>query len=187
MTEEEISEVLPSIALARTFYEYGKLDAMLNAGFDKPDSEIFMMFWELIDATSDFVHHDYDENWDVAKWYFSFEAMVEYYRLCRVYGGLHGLKLKDNPYMQEAQRYVETTMDFNGQYGYAWHLNTRINHKWASGIVFRTDEYFNAEYDLLEALLAIGDWYKRHLEKLRSVIEEEKRLSVSKQMEVMAA
>ena len=41
MTEEEISEVLPSIALARLFYEYGKLDAMLNAGFDTPDSELY--------------------------------------------------------------------------------------------------------------------------------------------------
>lgn len=187
MTEEQISEVLPSIAIARLFYEYGRLDAMLKAGFDSPDSEIYMMFWELIDATADFVHYDYDEGWNVAKWYFSNEDMVEYYRLCRTYSALHGMKLKDNPYMQEAQRFVETIMDFNGQYGYAWYLCTRVNHKWASGLVFRTDEYFNAEYDLLEALLTIGDWYTRGLKRLRGIIEEEKRLAAPKYMEVMAA
>ena len=97
------------------------------------------------------------------------------------------MKLKDNPYMRDAQRFVEYAMDLDGYYGFAWTLHTRINHQWASGIVFRIDEDFNGELDLLEALLSIADWYKCHLEPLRKAVEEAKRAAAVDCMEVKAA
>ena len=85
--------------------------------------------------------------------------------------------------------YVEFAMDLNEHIGYAWHLNTRINHKWASGIVLYTDENFCAEYELLEALLSIGSWFQHHLKRLRGIVEEEKgkRQMALTHPEVMAA
>ena len=187
MTYGEISEALTSISIARLFFEYGKLDTVLEAGFDGPDSDYYLMLWELLGSTADFVFSDYDENYGVNKWYFSNRDMVEYYRLCRTYGCLHELKLKDNPFMQSAERFVENAMDFSGQYGYGWYLSTKVSHEWASGIVFRTDEYFNGEFELLEALLSIGDWYKRNLVRLREAIEEKKLPAAAENREVMAA
>lgn len=92
-----------------------------------------------------------------------------------------------NPYMRDAQRFVEYAMDLDGYYGFAWTLHTRINHQWASGIVFRIDEDFNGEFDLLEALLSIADWYKCHLEPLRKAVEETERAAAADCMEVKAA
>ena len=189
MTEENILEVLPSIRLARLFYIYGKWDAFLKIGFMKASYDYYDVFWEMIEAATDFTALDFSADMCITKWYFSFEAMVEYYRLCRVYSELNGLKLRDNPFMQSAQYYVEFAMDLNEHIGYAWHLNTRINHKRASGIVLYTDENFCAEYELLEALLSIGSWFQHHLKRLRGIVEEEKgkRQMALTHPEVMAA
>ena len=175
MTEEEIRAVLPSITVAMLFHTYGRLDDLLETGFEAANDDFYEMFWELIDTAADYIDYDYNEYFDVTKWYFSFKDMMEYYRLCRIYGSLHKLKLQDNPYMRIAESFVECAMDFGGMGGFAWTLNTKIGHKWASGIVFRTDGYFDAEYQLLEALLSIRDWYRLHLEPLRKAIEEAKR------------
>ena len=78
-------------------------------------------------------------------------------------------------------------MDFDSCYGFAWTLHTRINHQWASGIVFRIDENFYGEFDLLEALLSIADWYKCHLDPLRKVVEEAESAAAANCMEVKAA
>lgn len=132
-----------------------------------------MMWYELLNLTADAIWQDYNEDYDVNKWYFSNTSMMEYYRLCRVYGSAHKLKLKENPYMQEADRFVESCMDLGDNCGYGWKLNTGVNHKWASGIVFRSDCYFNGEFDLLEALLCIQDWYSRAVIRLRGKLMEE--------------
>ena len=175
MTEEAIMDVLPSIAVARLFYTYGRLNTLTECDFEKADSGFYEMFWELVEAIPDFASCDYNEDFGVTKWYFSFADMMEYYRLCRVYGRLRRLALKDNPFMKDARQFVEHAMDLDNYYGYAWTLQTRVNHNWASGIVFRIDEeFFNGELDLLGALLSIADWYKWHLEQLRQAIEEEK-------------
>ena len=187
MTEEEIADVLPSIAVAKLFYTYGRLDDLLKAGFETADEDFYEMFWELINTIPDFIYYDYNEYSGVTKWYFGFNDMMEYYRLCRAYSHLCGVKLKENPYMRDAQRFVEYAMDLGGHYGYGWTLHTRINHQWASGIVFRTDEEFCTEYELLDALLSIADWYKCHLEPLRKAVEETERAAAADCMEVKAA
>lgn len=173
MQAEDITYLLPSIRIAQMMYAYGKLDEMLDMGFESPDEEFYMMWYELLNLAADAIWQDYDENYDVNKWYFSNESMVEYYRLCRVYGDAHKLVLKDNPYMKEAERFVEGHMDLGGSCGYGWHLNTGVKHKWASGIVFRSDCYFNGELDLLEALLSIQEWYPRAVIRLRGKLMEE--------------
>ena len=187
MKPEEISELLPSISVAHLFFSFGKLEEMIGLGFDEPTDEFFSLFYEVIGATVDFLNCDYLDYYDVNKWYFSNKSMVEYYRLCRVYGSAHGLKLKDNPYMRQAQRFIENVMDFDYCEGYSWHLNTKMNHEWASGIVFCTDCYFNGEYRLLEALLEIGRWYEDGVKRLREVLEKEQTQKTPEYMEVRAA
>ena len=75
--------------------------------------------------------------------------------------------------MMEAERFVEGHMDLGNCCGYGWQLNTGVKHKWASGIVFRSDCYFNGELDLLEALLSIQEWYPRAVIRLRGKLMEE--------------
>ena len=73
------------IRLARLFYIYGKWDAFLKIGFMEASDDYCDVFWELIEASADFTAIDYSRDMCKMKWYFSFEDMVEYYRLCRVY------------------------------------------------------------------------------------------------------
>lgn len=177
MKAVDITDQLPSVHIARMMYSYGKLDEMIGMGFDSPDEDFYCMFYELLSLTADAIWNDYDESYDVGKWYFSNRSMVEYYRLCRIYGRAHKLKRKDNPYMRDAERYVEGVMDL-GCCGYGWRLNTGVKHEWASGIVFRTDCYFNGEYELLEALLCIQEWFTRAVIRLRGKLMEERVIRV---------
>ncbi|MGM9605745.1 MAG: hypothetical protein ACI3XG_11860 [Faecousia sp.] len=186
MKPEDIQDMIPSIAIAHLFHAYGKLEELIDLGFDEADSDFYMMFYEVLSIAADCVYSDYDDNYDVNKWYFSNKGMVEYYRLCRTYGSAHRLKLKDNPYMQEAERFVESAMDLNC-YGYGWYLNTKIGHEWASGLVLRTDCYFNGESELLEALLSIRDWYERGVKRLREKLAEEQKQEKADHREAMAA
>lgn len=150
-----IEELIPSIRVALLFATYGRLDALLSLGYDCPCEDFYEIFWEMIGVTMGCVYSDFIEEYEINSWYFSDECIMEYYRLCRVYGSAHRMKLKDNPYMREAAGFVESSMDFGSGYGYGWALQTKIGHRWASGIVFRSDGYFNAEFQLLAALLEI--------------------------------
>ena len=40
-----------------------------------------------------------------------------------------------------------------------------------------TDEYFNSEYRLLEALLAIDEWYADEVQKLEILLKKEQALA----------
>lgn len=173
MNVMEISERIPSIAYARLFYQYGRLEEFLALGFDEPSDDRYMIFIEALSLVADAIWSDYLEDWCVDAWYFSNRSMTEYYRLCRVYGSAHSLKLKDNPYMREAQQFVEDVMDFEYSGGYGWWLNTKISREWASGLILRTDECFCGEFELIKALLEIQAWYPRAVYRLRGMLLEE--------------
>ena len=173
MKESDIVDLIPSISYALMFYSYGRLNDLIKLGYDGPTENYYEIFYEALGICADAVWSDYIEDYDVNTWYFSNFCMMEYYRLCRVYGSAHRMKLKDNPYMIEAERCVESLMELGDRYGYGWSLNTKINHQWASGIVFRTDEYFCGEQELIMALLEIHDWYTEAVYRLRKKMLEE--------------
>ena len=124
----------------------------------------------MTDTIPDFISYDYNEYSGVTKWYFGFKDMMEYYRLCRAHSRLCGVKLKDN--LCGAHAVVEYAMDLDGYYGFAWTLHTGSTISGPAASCSRIDEDFNGEFDLLEALLSIADWYKCHLEPLRKAVEE---------------
>ena len=186
MTNEEIMYLLPSIELAHLFHSYGKLDEMLELGLDRANEDFYMYVFELMGVAAEGVWSDYNDSYDVSKWYFSSHPMVEYYRLCREYSKRHGIKLSDNPFVHNAESFVECALNLESC-GYGWRLQTKINHEWASGIVFQSDCYFNGEMELLEALLEIFGWYEAAEKRLREVLHTEETQKMNIEQEAMAA
>lgn len=171
MCDEEISDALASLRWAMMCNHYGKLQDFIDAGNTSFHDEWYSCFWDVLGFGSDFLNADYDEYYAVNTYYFGFDAMSEYYRLCRTYCVQRGVSLKQNPYMREAEIFVENAMDWgSGEYGgYAFWLQTKINHKWASGLVVKTDEnYFGAEFDFAESILAINAWYQDAVVRLKA-------------------
>ena len=110
MTERDIQDMLPSIHWAILCYEYGKLDEFIASGNSGPFDEYYSCFWDVLQFASDFLFCEELEDYEAQKYYFGFESMSEYYRLCRDYCVQRGVRLKDNPYMIEAERFVENAM-----------------------------------------------------------------------------
>lgn len=156
MKNNNISQCLASLQIAQMFAEHGRLSDLIDTGFISTDNEFWEWYYEITDAAMCCIGMGFIEEHDVNTWYFSDDNIMEYYRLCRTYSAAHKIKLQDNPFMQQAELAVESAMDLGHAYGFGWWLNTKINHKWASGIVLRTDSYFRSEIPLIGALLDIS-------------------------------
>lgn len=167
MTYDDIREVIPSISVACLYHAYGKLDRLFKLGMEEAADDFYMMYYELLDISADFVSADYNEYYNTSKWYFSFTSMMEYYRLCRDYCSQRKVSLKANPYMLDAEKAVDRIMVLGSSYGYGYQLKTKINHQWASGIDLETDEYFDGHFDVLEALLCLDEWFRQAVDRIK--------------------
>ena len=176
MKEVDMLDLLPNLEWPMLCYEYGKLDDYLAAGYKELFNDYYESFFDVISIAADFVNMDYKEYYGENKFYFGFRSMSEYYRLCRDYCNARHVSLKHNPYMAEARKFVDTAMDLNSYGGYGYMLQTKVNHEWASGLLVLTDEsYFNAEYDLAEALFRINAWYIRGVERLKTDLAKQEK------------
>ena len=174
MRNEEIYYSLESVKYACLCYKYGRLRDFLNSGNQEPREDYYTCFMDIAEIAVDFIAGNYQEDYCVDIYYFSYKDMMEYYRLCRVYSCKHGIRLRDNPFMREAEQFVTDAMEFNNYGGYWYHLHTKINHDWASGIVIHLDDNcFQDEFGLSEAMLSIGGWYASAVIRLRQTLLEE--------------
>jgi len=161
-----------SLQCASLLHIYGLLDELIALGNRELSDDYYETFFDAIGLAADFADCNFIEYYEVEKWFFSNKSMLEYYKLCRQYGSAHGMKLKDNPYMKRADSFVNSAMNLGGT-GYDWYLQTKVNHEWASGIVFFIDGYFNCHLELIDALLEIRQWYTDTVIHLRGKLLEE--------------
>ena len=175
MDYESACSALQTVCAARLFYEYGKLDRLLEWGITQSADDLREIYFDLLYAGCDYVSIDYNENFECSHWYFSFYSMMQYYRLIREYGSLHSMKLSENPYIRKAEEMLSDTFYPCSQGGgMGWSYQKKISSEWSSGIIVEIDAYFNSEYELLEALLTIDEWYKAEVLELEEVLEKER-------------
>lgn len=130
---------------------------------------------------SEAVWSHYSDYEDIHTMYFSHPAMMEYYRLCRSYGKHRGVKLRDNPYMRRAADFVQNCLHQDGCFTCDYRLQTKVNHRWASGVVFRMWPEFNGDLALLVQMSRVFDFYEREAPRLKKELSEiEKHLSQKK-------
>lgn len=174
MDYEAIQGALQTIEIAKLFYDYGKLDRLLENGVTCTVEDPTFYFYEYWAAAADYVDLDFDDNHDVDHWYFSFRSMVEYYRLCRDYSTLHGIKLRKNPYVKKAEAMLaDAFYNCSCSGGLGWGYAKKCRGKWSCGVIVETDCYFNNESELLGALLATDEWYTEQAAKLKALLDKE--------------
>lgn len=188
MDYESACSALQTVCAARLFYEYGKLNRLLEWGITQSADDQREIYFDLLYAGCDYVSIDYNENFECSHWYFSFYSMMQYYRLIREYGSLHSMKLSENPYIRKAEEMLSDTFYPCSQGGgMGWSYQKKISSEWSSGIIVEIDAYFNSEYELLEALLTIDEWYKAEVLELEEVLEKERVLVTGAVPEMEAA
>lgn len=188
MDYESACSALQTVCAARLFYEYGKLNRLLEWGITQSADDLREIYFDLLYAGCDYVSIDYNENFECSHWYFSFYSMMQYYRLIREYGSLHSMKLSENPYIRKAEEMLSDTFYPCSQgSGMGWSYQKKISSEWSSGIIVEIDAYFNSEYELLEALLTIDEWYKAEVLELEEVLEKERVLVTGAVPEMEAA
>lgn len=188
MDYESACSALQTVCAARLFYEHRKLNRLLECGVKQSAGDLREIYFDLLYAGCDYISIDYNENFECSHWYFSFYSMMQYYRLIREYGSLHSMKLSENPYIRKAEEMLSDTFYPCSQGGgMGWSYQKKIGSEWSSGIIIETDAYFNSEYELLEALLTIDEWYKAEVLELEEVLEKERVLVTGAVPEMEAA
>ena len=175
MDYESICGSLQTVRAARMFYEYRKLDRLLERGITTSSDDLYEVYYELLIAATDYMDQKFNEDYEYDHWYFSFRSMMQYYRLIREYGSLHSMKLSENPYIQKAERMLSAAFYpccLGG--GMSWSYQKKIGAEWSSGLVVETDGYFHCEVELLEALLSIDAWYTEEVRKLKALLKKER-------------
>lgn len=168
-----------SVYICRLFHAYGKLNA-IDTGRNVDEDAWWSMVYEAMEAVGTLVsvkNEDYE-----TQYYLSSPEMMEYYRLCRTYCEGYCVSLKENPFMKKAEEQVNSMLrGLCGNYG--WTLLTRINHQWASGIVFAHDDYFDAYayMELIEAFLEIFHFYQTELEALKDAVSGHQKARTQKE------
>lgn len=99
---EEIAYAVETIRAAHLFYEYGKLDRLLEIGVTHSEDDLFEIYYDLLAAATDYMDEKFNDDYEVNHWYFSFRSMMQYYRLIREYGSLHSMRLSENPYVKKS-------------------------------------------------------------------------------------
>ena len=169
---------LQTIRAACLFYEYGKLDRLLEKDVTHSADDLYEIYYELLDAACDYFSLTGNDEYETDHWYFSFLSMMQYYRLIREYGSLHSMKLSENPYVKKAEDMLSHTFfSCRCDFGMCWSYQKKIGSKWASGIIVETDMYFSSEYELLEVLLAVDAWYTEEVRKLEALLKKERALA----------
>ena len=116
---EEIAYAVETIRAAHLFYEYGKLDRLLEIGVTHSEDDLFEIYYDLLAAATDYMDEKFNDDYEVNHWYFSFRSMMQYYRLIREYGSLHSMKLSENPYTDCAGAAVPRGAAYGGSAGIA--------------------------------------------------------------------
>ena len=68
MDYESICGSLQTISMARLFYEYGKLDRLLERGITISSDDLYEIYYELLIAATDYTDQKYDESYECDHW-----------------------------------------------------------------------------------------------------------------------
>ena len=78
MDYESICCSLQTVRAARMFYEYGKLDRLLEQNITNSEYDLYEIYYELLYAACDYASFGYNEEYERSHWYFSFRSMMQY-------------------------------------------------------------------------------------------------------------
>ena len=79
MDYESICCSLQTVRAARMFYEYGKLDRLLERDITTSSDDLYEVYYELLIAATDYMNQKFNEDYEYDHWYFSFRSMMQYY------------------------------------------------------------------------------------------------------------
>ena len=168
---ENIIDSLAVLYMAKRIYDNGRKDILdrIDAEIDPDDSYWFAN--GALEMICDYVDMKYDEEREVTSYYFSDESIMEYFKYCRQYAKIKGVKLQDCDYMKKANDKVHEQLE-SGCYYCDFHMETKINHEWASGIVFQFDANFYEFEALLLRILEIISFFRSEVVELKKEMDK---------------
>lgn len=180
---EAFCYVLDVISSIKKLYDEGDVEVAETLECCPLDDEFEFEGYQHLCEAAPFADMEYIEDMDCEKYFFSSEAMTEYYRLAKKIGRLKGWSEKNNPYIRAACDYDMTMLDgiSNGEISGVLYMGTK--HKYASSWIMHIYSGFFDYWNLFFALRDIFNHYENEKAALEMVYE---RLTAQNETEVAA-
>ena len=163
MTYPEIADILTQISFAQTFYESGRLKAykkQFGSSLFPEEDFLFVNWFELLQASADFVDMRWDESETSHRLYFSDSSMRRYFAFVQQHAAQLGIRMKDDPYYQNACRVVYDILLDTCPYSCYFRVVTQTHHKYGYGLSVWIDcEQFWDDYSALLYAVLDAIWY----------------------------
>lgn len=168
-TWDEFSYSITCLQFARRAYEAApdKLNSMsylcfcMNDSFEIADGAL-ACYCDCISP------HEYHGGCFPYGCYYSSESMMEFYRLCRTHARRLHIKLCEEPFLMQAERFVYAQL--GNSYTFEYTLHTKVNRQYASGIAVRFTEEFCEYEDFDMAMIDIMQFYRDETLRLKKVL-----------------
>ncbi|MFR4875348.1 MAG: hypothetical protein ACLUBZ_00295 [Ruthenibacterium lactatiformans] len=114
--------------------------------------------------------HSYENNNEcfVHSCYYSSDTMREFYELCRAHAKHLHVKLCEEPFLIQAERFVRAQL--GNAYSFDYTLHTKVNRQYASGIAVRFTEEFCECEEFNMAMIDIMQFYQDKTLQLKTAL-----------------
>lgn len=176
--QDRFFDALVVVRVAKLLKDHGREDAfqLIRDCYCADYDDEYPASIEALENISDFFRHDYDDESDMERMYFSDRAIMEYYRLCREDARLRKIPFEESPLVKKAEDYVQEWMNEPGCYYCGYGIKLDPEEQWGCGIIFDYSAYdFYEYYPLLQRMLHVLDFYRDELPTLRREVDALKR------------
>ena len=173
----EPADIMPAYALSvlsieKLLHDY--LGDVLGLPIDA--DYLYECRYEAIDEIAEYAVYAYSRGGEMNIDHIVFPSMRQFYSLCREHSRRNRISFKNNPYVQEAAKFVENQMRNIDDYDINWRLQApkkEYPKKHCELIVYTGMEFFQP-VELVESLCKIREYYIDAEKKLRLELYGEK-------------
>ena len=169
---ETLTYALQQLSIAQSFYDAGRLQNYKEACgtyIDCDEDFLYGNWYELLNATADFVDVRWDESETCERMYFSDEPMRQYFTFVKQHAADLGIRMKDDPYYKDICRDVYDTLLDACPYSCSFNIVTQTHHQYGYGLsVWVYCEQFYDPEHLLDGILQVIWLFSYHVSMLKA-------------------
>ena len=134
---ENLAYALKQLSIVQAFHDAGRLEEykkVCDTTIDCDEDFLYGNWYDLLNATADFVDVRWDESETCERLYFSDKPMRQHFTFVKQHADGLGIRMKDDPYYKDICADVYDTLLHTCPYSCYFRVVTQTHHKYGCGL-----------------------------------------------------
>lgn len=176
--EYDVYDIIGQLFIHKTVYDSTGCDMGGSVDGD-------CMFSDALDAigmVADKIEYSYVEDYDSTIHKIYFDQMYEYFELCRKLARQKGIAFENEPFVQQAKRFIEQELQDVPDYSIGWNIfiPKKLTGNKTYSVLIELGCEFYSYVPLVDSLYNIRDYFIEHEKELRAELEKPKIIQLPK-------